>query len=288
MIKNILVPLGGSGSDAPVFQSAVALGRLFGAHLNFFHVRISGSEASLTKPHAAFAMGAGLRHLLNDLQAEGEDRAASARLHFEAFCSKEAIALVGRPQAFAGVSASWTEDDGGAAERLLHRSRTHDLVIVSRPDEPDGVRADVASYLALNSGRPVLVLPTRTTLPPLETVMICWKDTAECARAVAAAIPFLCAAKRVVIVTVQEPGFDEDAFADFVSQLGWRGIDPDVISLPDAKGKTAQALFETARRVGAALMVMGLYSRTPAREIIFGGVSNVALANAPVALLMMH
>ena len=58
----------------------------------------------------------------------------------------------------------------------------------------------------MGSGRPVLIAPAAPPRAWPEVLAIAWKDTAEAARAVAAAMPFLEAAKRVVILSVEEAG----------------------------------------------------------------------------------
>lgn len=39
MFKQILVPATGAATDAPVFATALAVSRLFGAHIEFLHAR---------------------------------------------------------------------------------------------------------------------------------------------------------------------------------------------------------------------------------------------------------
>jgi hypothetical protein len=65
--------------------------------------------------------------------------------------------------------------------------------------------------LLIGSGRPVLIAGSAPTPALTGTITVCWKETAEAARAVNAAMPFLIRAKRVVIVSIVE---DDENVAD--------------------------------------------------------------------------
>ena len=64
-MKKILVPAGGSKTDLAVFETALAVARPLGAHLEFRHVHLDASEAALHTPHVEFARGAALRNALD-------------------------------------------------------------------------------------------------------------------------------------------------------------------------------------------------------------------------------
>jgi hypothetical protein len=57
LMKSILVPTGGSDTDSALFETALAVARLFSSHLQFLHIHIGAGEAALNVPHAEFAMG---------------------------------------------------------------------------------------------------------------------------------------------------------------------------------------------------------------------------------------
>jgi hypothetical protein len=54
MIKTILVPTSGSSSDESVFATALALARVMLAHLEFYHLRLTASEAAVRSPHVQY------------------------------------------------------------------------------------------------------------------------------------------------------------------------------------------------------------------------------------------
>ncbi len=288
MIQSILVPFGGGASDAAVFESAIMIGRRLGAHLDFYHVNISAAEAAGSMPHADFAIGAALRQILADMRVQMEDRAVKARWHFDASCLSGNIPLIDTPGSFAGLSAAWIEDRNHAIDHMVARSRCRDLTIAARPRHGDRLPRDLLEFLVTGSGRPLLVLPDDLPLPPPETVMVCWNDTPECARAIAAALPFLKAAKRVVVVTVQETLHAGSGFSDVLRQLAWHGIAPEAISLSDKPDAVAGIISATAARIDADLVVMGAYGHTRTREFLFGGVTQAALSASPRGILLAH
>jgi hypothetical protein len=69
-------------------------------------------------------------------------------------------------------------------------ARAADLSIIGRPSDDQIAPSDVLESALLNSGRPLLILPSApmATLP--DTVVTAWKATPEAARAVTAAMPF--------------------------------------------------------------------------------------------------
>ncbi|MFD2780136.1 universal stress protein [Novosphingobium pokkalii] len=55
-----------------------------------------------------------------------------------------------------------------------------------------------------------------------------------------------------------------------------------------ASGPIAATLVDTARRLGAKLIVMGLFGRSRLRELLLGGVSRAMLDNSTLPLLLAH
>jgi nucleotide-binding universal stress UspA family protein len=152
MIKT-MVPTSGSDSDHAVFGTALAVARLFDAHLDFCHIRIDPAEALHHMPHGGFAMGTALRVALESWSQEGDTRAADAAQHIRDFCVRERIEVVEAPSPADTVSASWCEHAGPAEEHLLARARHSDLVVMGRPHCPNGMSPDLLRFLLLESGR---------------------------------------------------------------------------------------------------------------------------------------
>jgi nucleotide-binding universal stress UspA family protein len=121
-----------------------------------------------------------------------------------------------------------------------------------------------------------------------DTVAIGWKPERQCARAVAAAMPFIARAKKVVVLCVEEDDAGpRDEAERLVRSLAWHGVAAGIERLkPATDGAAAALLAAAADRAG--LLVMGGYGHSRLREWVFGGFTRHALADAPLPLLMMH
>jgi nucleotide-binding universal stress UspA family protein len=119
--------------------------------------------------------------------------------------------------------------------------------------------------------------------------MVCWKETAEAARAVAAAMPLLANAERVVLAGVKEHDTSlADGLADLSRQLSWHGVSARVEFMSSVAVPAGTMLMATARSYHADLLVMGGYGHSPMREIIFGGFTQSVLESADIAVFIMH
>jgi nucleotide-binding universal stress UspA family protein len=168
-------------------------------------------------------------------------------------------------------------------------TRHYDLVVMGRPTGPNGLPPNLLERLLLGCGRPLLI-PSRQPLGPvLGTVMVCWKETAEAARAVGAAMPLLAKAERVVLAGVEEDdALLADRLADLSRQLAWHGVNARPEFIPSGGGPSGELLMATARAHGANLLVMGGYGHSHMREVIFGGFTQSVLQSPDITALLMH
>jgi nucleotide-binding universal stress UspA family protein len=288
-MKTILVPVGGSATDTPVLETALTLARPLAAHLEFLHVRVGAAEAALYAPHIEFARGAALRNALDDLQSQGDRRATEAERHVREFCAHHGIDIVGSPSSSEHVTAGWRREQGNAPDRLMVYARHNDLVVIGRAAGPDGLPPDRLETLLMGCGRPLLLVPPRAPMVRLGTAMVCWKEAPEAARALAASLPLLAKATRVIVVGVDEGGGSPKAsIDDLVGQLAWHGIAAEGHVVAGARQRADEALFATARKERADLLVMGGYGRWRVRETLFGGCTQAALASAELPILLAH
>jgi nucleotide-binding universal stress UspA family protein len=288
-MKSILVPVGGSDSDELVFDTALAAARLFDAHLQFLHVRIGVGAAAQCTPHVEFASGAALRDALGQLEMQRDSRSAEAVRHVEELCARAKVLLCDKPGDMPGVTASWREEMGDAVARILLHARHSDLTIVGRSRKSNGLPPDFIEQLLLKGGRPVLIAGPAApqTLPG--TVMICWKESADAARAVTAASPFLERAEKVILVTIAEGKEDVRAtMNDFAAQLARHGTPTEVRIIEPAGRSPQEQLADAGREHAADLIVMGAYGHSHLRETLFGGCTQSFLRQGDRPILFMH
>jgi len=289
MIKTILVPASGSEKDLVVFATALKAAQIHHAHLAFYHLHPGAGEALVHEPHTGFALGTALRSLLDDLAETQDRRALLAEHHVRDFCARSQIRVTDTPLAVDAVTASWRGGDFGNEYRLIAKARRHDLVVMGRFTEPNGLPADLLQLMLIECGRPVLIAADKAPRSLTGTVMVCWKDAPGPARAVSVAMPILAKAERVVVVAVEEgDNATADSAAAVVQQLAWHRV-PATAEVVAANGLSVpQALLAAAQRCGADLLVMGGYSKKPLRETIFGGCTDSMLTHAPLPVLMVH
>ena len=286
-MKSILVTASGGAADSVVFATALAAARPFGAHLEFFHLRVGFGEAARNTPHVAFARGAGLRHALQELRVEDEARSAGSHGAFASFCTQFNIPITAAPGEHHGVTAHLCEEAGESRERLVWHARHHDMVVLARHTRPDGLPPDFVEHVILRSGRPVLLAPAKRPLTLINTIMVAWKETPEAARAISAALPLLAKGRHVVIANVHEAN-TANGLGEVVRHLAWRGVEADVRRLDGGSLSPGERLAAAARECAADLVVLGAYGHSRTRQLFFGGCTQYFLEDDAQAVLFMH
>ncbi|MFI4891505.1 MAG: universal stress protein [Steroidobacterales bacterium] len=289
MIKTIFIPTAGSNADDAVFATALEVGQALRAHLNFYHVRQLVWEAAVRERHFEFREGPSINAAVGQVRDDEALHARKAREHAQQFCNAHAIPLLTTPSAAAGVTAEISEETGEPAARLIPKARHHDLVVVGRRARDDRMPANLIELLLVGSGRPILIAPGQARSFIGRSVVVGWKETPEAARAVAAAMPLLQAADRVVLVRVEEDAAAKSpCIDDLAAQLAWHGVGADVRYIPMGRCRAEAALADVAAEVGAGLLVVGGYGHKPLREAAFGGVTSALVAHADLPVFMMH
>ena len=90
------------------------------------------------------------------------------------------------------------------ANYIVNEARTADLIITgfSPLDFYEGPAGLNIGEIVLQSGRPVLAIPTSNVEFFLDNILIGWKDTKESRRTILDALPFLKSAKQVTVVEI--------------------------------------------------------------------------------------
>jgi nucleotide-binding universal stress UspA family protein len=120
-----------------------------------------------------------------------------------------------------------------------------------------------------------------------DTMLVAWKPTRECARALAAAIPFLQSARQVHLVEAQadESQATSMRVRDYLYLHGIPRVHEHARLSQDRAG---EALLSLAADCDADLLVMGCYGHSRARELLLGGATRTVLDSMTLPVLMAH
>ncbi len=289
MIKTILVPVTGDDSDDPALRTAATVARLFTAHLEVIFCRADPTETLVMAGAGDMAAGVVTADLLDDLEKREEARLGRARRTFDEFCRREDIKRRTAPAKTAAVSVAWRESVGNAVERITLSARANDLVVLARPAADRGLPLGTVGSILIGSGRPLLLAPPEPPKEIARTVVVAWKDSAEAARAVSAAMPLLGKAKKIAVLSIGESARqDKDAAEGVALQLRWHGLNATSRTIAAKGQRGPEALLAAARRLKADLIVMGAYGHSRARELIFGGFTRAMLQDADLPVFALH
>jgi len=192
-----------------------------------------------------------------------------------------------------GVSWSWVEEVGLPERRLLQNAALHDIVVVGAavPETREGSPSRIAGSLAIYSSTPLLVVPEYANgFDPNGAAMVCWNGSVEASNALRAAVPLLCRAKSVELVTVGEQE-DADSLLPPIGgaeYLARHGVEASIAEVAQRGAKVAEVLLSAADVRKASYLVMGAYGRSRLMEGVFGGVTHRLLSDPKIPLFIAH
>jgi len=290
-IKTILAAAsGGSASDGAI-ELACRFARRFGAHLEGYHAKPDPRDL-FTYSGDGFGLsmsGEFIDRFIKDADAI----AAKTKESFTATAARHQIGLSAAaptqqlPERIA-ASADWREETGYGPTMVARRARFFDLVVLGRSERVvDQPHTDVVEQTLVNSGRPVLLAPSKTPAEVGERVALGWNGSAEAVRAMTSSLPFLAAARETAIITVGER--HQESAAALIDYLGWHGVKAQHRHVPAvAHVGQGQQLLSAAREENADLLVMGGYGHMPWREFLFGGATREVVGVSLLPLLLSH
>jgi nucleotide-binding universal stress UspA family protein len=228
-------------------------------------------------------IGVGDRSWLDAQLRSFEDQAERVRNKFESL-------FKGLP-----VTHEWRFDkssfDASVADSVIEHGRVADLIVTSRASQ-NGWIGDVSERAAIESGRPVIVVPEEGDLLSIgKEIAIAWKNSKEATRAIFDALPLLRKSRRVRLLTVLEDGVEDAdlAFrAELLASLSRHGVDAEIDSVPNIGLSVGNTLLDYAKSRNQDLLVMGLYGHSRFREFLLGGVSRDVLNHVSILVFLSH
>ncbi|WP_455289261.1 universal stress protein [Cupriavidus necator] len=260
-------------------------------------IRVAADLASCFGAHVIGASATGLR--IDPVRGAGDDAAWYAELARRRRLGQAAWygELLGNTLADAAPGITFShhvvaEEPGWV---LAQEARVADIVLLARPGPTGGgvpsLAAEVAEYVLLNAGRPVIVLSEEVRRLHGGHVVIAWDGQRAAARAVADAMPLLLRARQVTILAVWDRAGRPDANSEPV--VGLRhylqrygivaAVRTERTSLP-----VGPVICDVLRELGADLLVAGDYGHSRVRELVMGGTTRTLMRHTEVPVLFSH
>ena len=228
---------------------------------------------------------------------EGSGVIISDYLRFASKRAEEALALFDEVTSRYGArNAEQRRREEDEYSGLCLQARYADLVVLGQanPDDRDagGLLHDLPEYVAINCGRPVLVVPYAGQFPSLGTrPLLAWNGSLQAARAITAALPLLRRAEKVTLAIFDpRPGSDEhgeEPGADIALYLARHGVKVEVTVRPGPID-IGNDILSLAADIDSDLLVMGCYGHSRFHELMLGGATRTILATMTLPVLLAH
>ena len=283
MIKIILVPVDGSERSAEVLDTALIIAKRFDAHIKVVHVREKSSE-----PFLFSGMPESMREQVLKINNEQlESVVGTVREQFNGFCKQNKVKVTKKPSSVKQVSASLHLLEGNAGDVLDRESRLVDVIAMSRPTQHRlGGRGvgELHERLMLHSGRPVLIVPPDWKAHRVDHAAIGWNDSVEASRALAITLPWLTQMKKVSVLASKKREESADEVVEYLKRHGCRAD----CHLMASGGNIGKKMLGICDEIGAEFLVVGGFSHTRTRQVLFGGVTTYLLGNTDIITVMAH
>jgi nucleotide-binding universal stress UspA family protein len=274
-IKTILAHIDRRPDHINRIEVAIDLAKRFDAHIDLFYPdRPVGMPAEISGRGASMAFLSEEREI-----ALGHRREVAAELD--------------KRKDLKDVSWRFTHEEGEALAPLKHHAYYADLSIVTKyaPDSFESwLSPHLPQHLPLASGCPTLVLPEghNHTKPLGKTICFGWKPSNECARAMRDSLPFLMAAKKVIVLAVRPEAPEHTPDMAIEDYLRRHGVKTQLLDHMDDDRHAGEALLNTIGDFHCDMLVMGAYGRSRLMEMVLGGATEHVLEHAKVPVLMSH
>ena len=270
-VKNILVAYPGWGAG----QSPLIRALKIAAHHDAWVTGIVGHGTSQLR--SLFGSRAP-QEVIDALRKQEREEIDAAKTVFATMAEE-----YGR--AHAAESLDVFDEDGATVASF---ARTFDLVVTAPASErrSDDHLSASPDLIALQSGRPVLIVPKGYDAPGLSThVLVAWDGKRAAARAVGDAMTMLQDKGMVSVLTVGSR--IPEGTARLVENLTRHGINARHLQR-SRTGSVGATILATTGEVGADLIVMGAYEHSKFSHDMFGGVTTDVMKDTRVPVFMSH
>ena len=295
-IQKIMVPFLKKDSGLPALTAAAVLADRFKAHMDVVFMRPPITPAQLAEGYSGGYYPIAVNYVQSTIQTLNEranQQAEDLKKLYEAFCEKHEISFYDQTEHTEdkGATAAWSDVDPRTSSDFSKRGRIADLSVLAKPgDDAPKDEIELIEEVMFQSGRPVLIAPAnRKGFSFPDTVFVAWDGGREAARAISAAMPILKEARLVIVASVGKLSFGSEPANHVASHLKLHGVHATSLAARLERGEEAETVFlRHAEKRNADLIVMGAYSHSRWREVIWGGFTRYLLKESDVPLFMAH
>ena len=269
-MKSILLPMDQSEQMPSALETARLAATLFGSTVEGVALRpafaevVSDGMMAITMPSADW---------------NETEYCRNVRQTFDAYVAQRPVEPPN------GARFRWRGGPTTTDPALGSLARAYDLTVLNRPGNR-GARMSTLESALFESGRPVLMAPPSSPKSLGQTVLIHWNASTEMSRAISMAMPILCKAQRVMLLTVEGNVVPGPAAKDGLRHLADHGIAATEKTLGARGQRPGEVILAEARAQGADLLIKGAYTQSRFRQMIFGGATQHILAAAELPVFL--
>lgn len=284
-MKRIFVPILGDDKDKIALKGAANFASREGAHID---VRLVLRNPADVLPYVGEGIGATeIEKVLEQARKNTDKLEEISQKTFKSWCKDNKIDIKANFD-FGTSSAHFSVNKGQLPASIVPFAQLADLSIYAVSNENDHAdRREIFLAAVFESGRPALIVPQNVPDQIGTSIVLAWNASTESARAVAESMVLLKNAEAVYVVTVDDEN-DEFQGAELAGTLRQNGISASSVNVKDTGTGVSATLASEAEKVGANMIILGAYSHTRLREMIFGGVTQDFQDNPTIPVLMIH
>lgn len=284
-MKRIFVPILGDDKDKIALEGAAKLAGHDGAHID---VRLVLRNPADVLPYVGEGIGATeIATILEQAQKNTDKLVEIAEKIFKVWCKDNKIDIKADFE-FGRSSAHFSVKQGQLPTSIVPFAQFADVSIFAVSNENDNAdRREIFLAAVFESGRPALIVPQNVPDQIGKRIIVAWNASTESARAVAESMALLKHAEAVYVVTVDDQN-DEYQGAELAETLKQNGIAATSVNIKATGSGVSATLASEAEKVSADMIIIGAYSHTRLREMVFGGVTQDLHDHPTVPVLMIH
>ena len=273
-IRKLLLPLTGTAAGEAALSTALAIARLWNAHVTALHVRVDSRDVA---PLAGEGLsGSMIEEMMSATEKESSDRAHAVRSMFERFVARQDVQVQEAHPNAGHATASFAAVTGREEDIVAQQARLADLTVVPHPDAGEDVSSSDALHAVLFDSPQTI--GTR--------VCLAWNGTAESASSVLAAMPWMQRAEGVAILSAEGYQRRGPGAADLAAYLALHDVHAEQVMFRSVGNSVGAGLLAAAAAFRCDLLSMGAYSHSRLRQLILGGVTRHVLENSKLPVMM--